>query len=159
MSATDPLTLLWRVAAERVRHSFLMGEPNPGRFLDGLSALVSGLSPIQYDRPGLALLGPVRGETGGYSVYLMRLSDGTAYVGITGGSIATRVESHMHETPAVRERFRDGCTAWVYCLASGLTERQARDRERIEVGKLDKPLNVLLVNPAVKRLRRVKGVS
>ena len=123
-------------------------------------AQLSGLQPadkarvLAACRAGHALRPKLRGERGGVSVYLIALSDGTAYVGITSRGIAERFAEHVGFEPerrdfpngpnlAIVNRLRDGCTVKVSCLASDLTRAQARDRESSEIAKLARPLNAM----------------
>ena len=98
------------------------------------------------------------GETGGYSVYLIAFDDGATYVGITGGLVENRIDQHFGAAPhggerppfaaqhglgtmRIVQRASAGVTYHVKVLASGLDRSAAFDRERIEIDKLDKPLN------------------
>lgn len=123
-------------------------------------------------------------ETGtGWRVYRISFADGAAYVGITRQYIAKRVAEHLNcrfqgrvpnreGSAAVRQRVAAGVQCRVECLAAGLTEHEARDRESAEIRRLKRPLNAtaeaaswrdpLAPDPgcgAVARLYRTRGAD
>ena len=123
-------------------------------------------------------------ETGtGWRVYRISFADGAAYVGITRQYIAKRVAEHLNcrfqgrvpnreGSAAVRQRVAAGVQCRVECLAAGLAEHEARDRESAEIRRLKRPLNAtaeaaswrdpLAPDPgcgAVARLYRTRGAD
>lgn len=77
-----------------------------------------------------------------WAIYRISYADGAAYVGQTSRAVAKRVEEHIAKTPAIKRRSDLGLHAHVEVLAEGLTRRQALARERREIGRLRRPLNV-----------------
>lgn len=78
-----------------------------------------------------------------WSVYRISYADGAAYVGQTGRSVSGRVAEHLASTPSIRQRSLVGLSADVEVLAQGLTRRQALRRERREIARLRRPLNIV----------------
>ncbi|MDE2821938.1 MAG: GIY-YIG nuclease family protein [Chloroflexota bacterium] len=90
------------------------------------------------------------GEAGGWSVYRIQFADGAAYVGMTGFSVLSRIARHLggDGSSAVRQHIKDGHDDYRFAvLASGLTEKQARERERHEIRALPRPLNMSIPRP------------
>ena len=81
-----------------------------------------------------------------WHVYRIQFTDGSAYVGMTGRTVVERLTQHLSGDGSLRVRQR--CMAGVAyrfdVLASALTERMARQIERVEIAKLARPLNVAL---------------
>ena len=115
----------------------------------------------QRDLGALAATGRLRGEAGrGWAVYRITFADRAAYVGITSWPVLDRVERHLGldleawEGRPAAERAEAGVGTWaivrrvaagvrfrIRCVASGLAEGQARDLERVLIGRLRRPLN------------------
>lgn len=138
--------------------------PSPSRTVNGLgpadaarvAALIAAAAePLPQvraalsgrDLAALAATGQLRGERGGWSVYRITFADRAAYVGITSGAVLNRIEQHFGcgdrgaGTAAIFRRLAAGIRCRVRCVASGLTEWQARDLEADRIRRLWRPLN------------------
>ena len=90
------------------------------------------------------------GEAGGWSVYRIQFADGAAYVGMTGLPVLSRIARHLggDGSSAVWQHIKDGHDDYRFAvLTSGLTEEQARERERHEIHGLSFPLNMSIPRP------------
>lgn len=98
-------------------------------------------------RDGRGWSGLLPGETRGrFSVYRIQFEDGTAYVGMTGGTVVDRVSIHLFSnngSPKVRAQYIAGVAFRFDVLASGLAGVHASRVELDEIGKLRRPLNVI----------------
>ena len=102
------------------------------------------------------------GEAGqGHSVYRITFADGAQYVGITKRGVVDRLEQHLGADPWGQDTAPPPLTAYRYALGtlaivtrvaagvrwtievidSGLEEQEARQREKVEIARLTRPLN------------------
>ena len=86
-------------------------------------------------------------ETFGYSIYRIAFDDGSAYIGRTNQWILDRLSQHFGYnrrwgTPRIMRQVNAGIPYRFACLVSGLSDLEAKVREKIEIHKLEKPLNI-----------------
>ena len=100
------------------------------------------------------------GEAGGYSVYRIQFADGAAYVGMTSQPVFRRIARHLNGegSTEVWRHFAGSLEYRLDVLASGLSERRAREREAREIRALPSPLNKMIPRqsrPAIDPARQV----